>query len=55
MGRWDDADARSLVRDSKKWYLWVGGVMMRVNSGNNGAGQPTNLIYATKIKNPLLY
>ena len=28
MGRWDDADARSLVRDSKKWYLWVGGVML---------------------------
>ena len=37
MGRWDDADARSLVRDSKKWYLWVGGVM-RVKSGNNQTG-----------------
>ena len=52
MGRWDDADARSLVRDSKKWYLWVGGVML---TWEQVGGQPTNLIYATKIKKPLLY
>ena len=38
MGRWGDADARSLVRDSKKWYLRVGGVM-RVKSGNNRNNQ----------------
>jgi hypothetical protein len=38
MGRWGDADVRSLVRDSKKWYPRAGGVM-RVKIGNNRNNQ----------------
>jgi hypothetical protein len=49
MGRWGDADARSLVRDSKKWYpLWAGGVM-RVKSGNNRNNQLILFMQSSQI------
>ena len=53
MGRWDDADARSLVRDSKKWYLRVGGVMC-VKIGNNRNNQLILFMQSSQIKNPVL-
>jgi hypothetical protein len=54
MGRWGDADARSLVRDSKNWYPRAGGVM-RVKSGNNRNNQLILFMQSFQIKNPVLY
>ena len=46
MGRWGDADARSLVRDSKKWSV---GDAMRVKSGNNRNNQLILFMQSSQI------